>query len=285
MKKLIVTILCITCCITFGATFSNANSKTIEKYIYAQDWNYNIRWQDNAVDFKNDLYTNKNLDELLKICKDEYITSDVCSHYPYLAWNKFENVKIYESNLDNETDVAMYIKRSNIIVINMYVFEHSDTNNKHLYILHELAHCLTSSEESTSSGGFNEPVAELITYSLCNYKGIDFDFSYRDASMIYMMICNCYGLDESIHDFYYGTLITNLNSITNNYGDDLASILYFITHHEERKNLPFSYNDLLRMAEDIAIHANINKHSSLNGCSELLVIDDEYFTQLISRNL
>ena len=90
-----------------------------------------------------------------------------------------------------------------------------DNNTKHLCILHELAHCLTSSEASISCGGFNEPVAELITNSICESQNIDFDFSYRDVSMIYMIICNCYGFNESIHDFYYGTFIDNLNSITN----------------------------------------------------------------------
>lgn len=285
MKKLIVTILCITCCLTFGATFSNANSKTIEKYIYAQDWNYNIRWQDNAVDFKNDLYTNKNLDELLQICKDEYITSDVCSHYPYLAWDKFENIKIYESNLDNETDVAMYIKSSNIIVINKYVFEHSDTNNKHLYILHELAHCLTSSEESTSSGGFNEPVAEFMTYKVCENQNIDFEFSYKDVSTLYMLISNTYGDDELIYDFYNGSLIENLNQITDNNANKLASILYFLEHPAKRQELPFSYDYLIMMAQDIAIHANINTQKSLENFSEHLIITNDYFSNLISRNL
>ena len=101
--------------------------------------------------------------------------------------------------------------------------------------------------------------------------------------MIYMMICNCYGFDDSIHDFYYGTFIDNLNSITNDYGEDLASILYFMTHSNEKEQLPFSYNDLLLMAQDIAIHANINTNSSLKNCATLLVINNDYFTQLISR--
>ena len=285
MKKLIVTILCITCCITFESTFSNANSKTIEKYIYAQDWNYNIEGQDNAINFENDIYVNTNLNTLLQTCKEEYISSNIKSHYPYLSWDKFEDVKIYESDLENSTNVAIYIKSLNTIIVNKSVFNHSDDNNKHLYILHELAHCITSSEESTLSGGFNEPVSELITYSVCEAQNINFDFSYREASMIYMIICNCYGLDESIHDFYYGTFVNNLNYITDNYGDELASILYFIAHPEERKMLQFSYTDLLIMAQDIAIHANINTNSSLESCSELLVVNNEYFKQLISRNL
>ena len=101
--------------------------------------------------------------------------------------------------------------------------------------------------------------------------------------MIYMIICNCYGFDESIHDFYYGTFTNNLNSITNNHGEDLASILYFITHSSERKNLQFSYDDLLLMAQDIAIHANINTNTSLKNCYNLLIINNDYFTQLISK--
>ena len=285
MKKLIVTILCITCCLTFKTTFSNANSKTIEKYIYAQDWNYNIIWQDYSINFDNNLYTRKSLNTLLQTCKNEYLNSDTKSHYSYLAWDKFENVKIYESDLDDPVNVAMYIKSSNIILVNRSTFSHCDSNSKHLYLLHELAHCITSSNEATSSGGFNEPVAELITLSICKSQNINFNFTYREASMIYMMICNCYGLDNSIHDFYYGTLVSNLNLITDNYGDDLASILYFITHSHERETLQFSYTDLLMMAQDIAIHANINTNSSLNDCKELLVINNDYFNQLISENL
>ncbi len=283
MKKLIVTILCTTCFITFGATFSNANSKTIEKYIYAQDWSYKIKWQDTTEKLENNYNENSNLAELLQTCKNDYILSNLKSHYPYLSWDKFENVKIYESNLSDSGSIAKYIKNTNTIIVNSSIFHNIDSNSKHLCILHELAHCITSSDTSTCCGGFNEPVAELITYSICESQNINFDFSYRDVSMIYMMICNCYGFDDSIHDFYYGTFIDNLNSITNDYGEDLASILYFMTHSNEKEQLPFSYNDLLLMAQDIAIHANINTNSSLKNCATLLVINNDYFTQLISR--
>ena len=283
MKKIIVTILCATCFITFGTTFSNANSKTIEKYIYAQDWSYKIKWQDSKEKTENNFNENSNLTELLQNCKNDYILSNLKSHYPYLSWDKFESVKIYESDLADSESVAKYLKSTNTIVVNTPVFYNTDTNSKHLCILHELAHCLTSSEASISCGGFNEPIAEFITLSICELQNIDFDFSYRESTMIYMMICNCYGIDNSIYDFYYGTLIDNLNTITNEHGEDLASILYFMTHSNEREYLQFNYNDLLLMAQDIAIHANINTNSSLKNCTELIVINNDYFTQLISR--
>ena len=283
MEKLIVTILCATCFITFGATFSNAHSQTIEKYVYAQDWSYKIKWKDTTDNFEVNLNTDESLTNLLQICKNDYIKSDFKSHYPYLSWDKFENIKIYKSNLSDSESVAKYEKSTNTIIVNTSIFNNCDNNTKHLCILHELAHCLTSSEYSISCGGFNEPVAELITNSVCESQNIDFNFSYRDVSMIYMIICNCYGFNESIHDFYYGTFIHNLNSITNNHGEDLASILYFMTHSSERENLQFSYDDLLLMAQDIAIHANINTNTSLKDCYNLLVINNDYFTQLISK--
>lgn len=283
MKKVIISILCITYCFTFGTTFSNANTKIIEKYVYAQDWKYNIQWQDDTSNYENDPSTNTSLTELLQTCKNEYISSNIKSQYPYLSWDNFENIKIYESDFKNSEHIAKYLKNTNSIIVNSSMFYNNDYTKKRLCILHELAHCITSSEYSTLSGGFNEPVAELISYSVCESQNINFDFSYKDASMIYIIICNCYGLDKSIHDFYYGTFITNLNSITNNYGNSLASILYFITHTEERKNLEFTYDDLLQMAQDIALHANINTNSSLETCSEFLVITNDYFNNLLSK--
>ena len=43
--------------------------------------------------------------------------------------------------------------------------------------------------------------------------------------------------------------------------------------------------DLVMMAQDIAIHANINKQKSLKNFSEHLIINNDYFSNLISRNL
>lgn len=282
MKKVIVAILCTTFFVTFSSTFANANSKTIEKYIYAQDWTYNIKWQESTEKYESNFYTSTELENMLQTCKNNYILSDIKSHYSYLSWDKFENVKIYETDLGNSEVIAKYLKSSNTIIVNMSIFTSIDYNSKNLCLMHELAHCITSSDESISSGGFNEPIAELITYSVCEAQHIDFDFCYRDASMIYMMICNSYGLDKSIHDFYYGTFITNLNSITDNYGTDLASILYYITHTEEIEKIQFNYNDLLMMAQDIAIHANLNTNSSLEDCTKFLIINTDYFKNLIS---
>lgn len=281
MKKLLTLILCITCTLTFFSTFSNANSKTIEKYIYAQDWDYTIKWENTTINFNHEINENKNLTLLLQTCKEDYISSGLKTIYPYLSWENIENIKIYESDFDNSEDIALYLKSQNSIIINKNTFFKSDSSAQHLCILHELAHALTISGESIKSGGFNEPIAEFISYKVCESLNIKFEFSYRDVSMIYMMISNAYGKDEIIHDFYDGTLIENLNLITDNYADELASILYFLAHPSERKNLPFSYTDLIMMAQDIAIHANINSNKPIESYSELLLVNNDYFSELI----
>ena len=63
---------------------------------------------------------------------------------------------------------------------------------------------------------------------------------------------------------------------------DLYPAIFIITLDDDKVK-SFSYNDLLLMAQDIAIHANINTNSSLKNCATLLVINNDYFTQLISR--
>ncbi len=285
MKKIFILILAISCTLTFFSTFSNANSKTIEKYVYAQDWNYNIKWQDTPAEFENDIYTNINLDKLLKTCKSDYILANLKSTYPYLAWDNFENVQIYESELENSEDVAMYLKSKNIIIVNKPVFTKTDYITQYNCILHELAHSLTLSDNSILSGGFNEPVAEFMAYKVCENQSIDFEFSYKDVSTLYMLISNAYGDDELIYDFYNGLLIENLNQITDNNANQLASILYFLEHPAKCQELPFSYDYLIMMAQDIAIHANINTQKSLENFSEHLIINNDYFSNLISRNL
>ena len=100
-----------------------------------------------------------------------------------------------------------------------------------------------------------------------------------------MLISNAYGDDELIYDFYNGLLIENLNQITDNNANQLASILYFLEHPAKCQELPFSYDYLIMMAQDIAIHANINTQKSLENFSEHLIINNDYFSNLISRNL
>ncbi len=285
MKKIFILILAISCTLTFFSTFSNASSKTIEKYVYAQDWNYNIKWQDTPAKFENDIYTNTNLDKLLKTCKSDYILANLKSTYPYLAWDNFENVQIYESELENSEDIAMYLKSKNIIIVNKPVFTKNDYIAQYNCILHELTHSLTLSNNSILSGGFNEPVAEFMAYKVCENQNLYFDFSYKDVSKLYMLISNAYGDDKLIYDFYNGLLIENLNQITDNNANQLASILYFLEHPTKRQELPFSYDYLIMMAQDIAIHANINKQKSLKNFSEHLIINNDYFSNLISRNL
>lgn len=179
----------------------------------------------------------------------------------------------------------MYLKNKNIIVINKFIFAQKDHIAQYNCILHELAHSLTLSDNSIFSGGFNEPVAEFMAYKVCENQNIDFEFSYKDVSTLYMIISNAYGDDELIYDFYNGLLIENLNQITDNNANQLASILYFLEHPTKCQELPFSYDYLIMMAQDIAIHANINTQKSLENFSEHLIINNDYFSKLISRNL
>ena len=37
------------------------------------------------------------------------------------------------------------------------------------------------------------------------------------------------------------------------------------------------------MAQDIAIHANINTNTSFKDCSDFLILNNDYFKQLISK--
>ena len=179
----------------------------------------------------------------------------------------------------------MYLKSKNIIIVNKPVFTKNDYIAQYNCILHELAHSLTLSDNSILSGGFNEPVAEFMAYKVCENQNLYFDFSYKDVSKLYMLISNAYGDDKLIYDFYNGLLIENLNQITDNNANQLASILYFLEHPTKRQELPFSYDYLIMMAQDIAIHANINKQKSLKNFSEHLIINNDYFSNLISRNL
>ena len=48
---------------------------------------------------------------------------------------------------------------------------------------------------------------------------------------------------------------------------------------------PFVRATVIMMAQDIAIHANINTQKSLENFSEHLIINNDYFSNLISRNL
>jgi len=63
---------------------------------------------------------------LYLICKSDYILANLKSTYPYLAWDNFENVQIYESELENSEDIAMYLKSKNIIIVNKPVFTKND---------------------------------------------------------------------------------------------------------------------------------------------------------------
>lgn len=302
-EKLLLMITWIGCILLVFSTFSLASTyikqRNRENYIYAQKWNFNINWVEPSNSFGKSLKSNSELDTLLETCKNYYFTSNLKTQYPFLSWDNFEKVKIYESDKSSENtkneNYALYLSIDNIIVVNPEFFYNETEFSKQSIILHELAHALITSDKNLSEGGLNEPVAENLACTVCNYNNLKYDFGYVDTSYIYLLICNIYGTDNALEAYYNGTLIDKLNSISDDYGKELTEIIFVINNYSNYKDrLKFSYSDLVTMAQDIIVHATVNmanqeldlKHKQymIDFCSDNLLIKNSYFTSLLSQN-
>lgn len=273
--------------------------KTKESYAYAQKWNYSINQVEPVYDFQNSLEESEELNSLLNVCIDYYKNSNLQADYPFLFWNNLDYINIYFTEKASEiigvNNYAAYIKSGNLIIVNTNKFNSKFLDEQKAIVIHELAHTLTVSDVNFfDGGGFTEAVAEDLACTICTKNGIDYNFTYPDSFCLYMLVWNIFGKTDTLKAYCEGELNNKLNNVSDGYGTDLSNMLTILNHYDAYKDrINFSYNELLYMAQDILVHATVNKANMeldpnhkqymLDVCLDGLIIKNNYFTELLSH--
>lgn len=273
--------------------------KTKESYAYAQKWNYSINQVESVYDFQNSLEESEELNSLLNVCIDYYKNSNLQADYPFLFWNNLDYINIYFTEKASEiigvNNYAAYIKSGNLIIVNTNKFNSKSLDEQKAIVIHELAHTLTVSDVNFfDGGGFTEAVAEDLACTICTKNGIDYNFTYPDSFCLYMLVWNIFGKTDTLKAYCEGELNNKLNNVSDGYGTDLSNMLTILNHYDAYKDrINFSYNELLYMAQDILVHATVNKANMeldpnhkqymLDVCLDGLIIKNNYFTELLSH--
>ena len=273
--------------------------KTKESYAYAQKWNYSINQDEPVYDFQNSLEESEELNSLLNVCIDYYKNSNLQADYPFLFWNNLDYINIYFTEKASEiigvNNYAAYIKSGNLIIVNTNKFNSKSLDEQKAIVIHELAHTLTVSDVNFfDGGGFTEAVAEDLACTICTKNGIDYNFTYPDSFCLYMLVWNIFGKTDTLKAYCEGELNNKLNNVSDGYGTDLSNMLTILNHYDAYKDrINFSYNELLYMAQDILVHATVNKANMeldpnhkqymLDVCLDGLIIKNNYFTELLSH--
>ena len=273
--------------------------KTKESYAYAQKWNYSINQVEPVYDFQNSLEESEELNSLLNVCIDYYKNSNLQADYPFLFWNNLDYINIYFTEKASEiigvNNYAAYIKSGNLIIVNTNKFNSKSLDEQKAIVIHELAHTLTVSDVNFfDGGGFTEAVAEDLASTICTKNGIDYNFTYPDSFCLYMLVWNIFGKTDTLKAYCEGELNNKLNNVSDGYGTDLSNMLTILNHYDAYKDrINFSYNELLYMAQDILVHATVNKANMeldpnhkqymLDVCLDGLIIKNNYFTELLSH--
>ena len=280
------------------AKFHNIR-KTKESYAYAQKWNYSINQVEPVYDFQNSLEESEELNSLLNVCIDYYKNSNLQADYPFLFWNNLDDINIYFTEKASEiigmNNYAAFIKSGNLIIVNTNKFNSKSLDEQKAIVIHELAHALTVSDANfLDGGGFTEAVAEDLACTICTKNSIDYNFTYPDSFCLYMLVWNIFGKTDTLKAYCEGELNNKLNNVSDGYGTDLSNMLTILNHYDAYKNrINFSYNELLYMAQDILVHATVNKANMeldpnhkqymLDACLDGLIIKNDYFTELLSH--
>lgn len=273
--------------------------KTKESYAYAQKWNYSINQVEPVYDFQNSLEESEELNSLLNVCIDYYKNSNLQADYPFLFWNNLDYINIYFTEKASEiigvNNYAAYIKSGNLIIVNTNKFNSKSLDEQKAIVIHELAHTLTVSDVNFfDGGGFTEAVAEDLACTICTKNGIDYNFTYPNSFCLYMLVWNIFGKTDTLKAYCEGELNNKLNNVSDGYGTDLSNMLTILNHYDAYKDrINFSYNELLYMAQDILVHATVNKANMeldpnhkqymLDVCLDGLIIKNNYFTELLSH--
>ena len=272
--------------------------KTRESYAYAQSWNYSINQVEPVYDFQDSLTESDELNSLLNVCIDYYKVSNLQADYPFLFWNNLNDINIYftekASEIIGTTTYAAYIKSGNLIIVNTSKFNSKSLDEQKAVIIHELAHALTVSDSNFfEGGGFTEAVAEDLACTICTQNGINYDFTYPDSFCLYMLVWNIFGKTYTLKAYCEGELNNNINDISDGFGTDLSNMLTILNHYELYKNeISFSYTKVVYMAQDILVHATVNKANQLapkqkqemlDTCFNGLILKNEYFSKLLSH--
>lgn len=273
--------------------------KTRESYAYAQSWNYSINQVEPMYDFQNSLEESEELNSVFNTCKEYYQYSNLTNDYPFLFWDNLNDIRIFFSDKASEiigtTTYAAYIKSGNLIIVNTSKFNSKSLDEQKAIIIHELAHALTVSDENFfEGGGFTEAVAEDLACTVCTKNGINYDFTYPDSFCLYMLVWNIFGKTDTLKAYCEGELNNKLNDISDGFGTDLSNMLTILNHYELYKDeISFSYSEVVYMAQDILVHATVNKANMeldpnhkqymLDTCLEGLIIKNDYFTELLSH--
>ena len=190
---------------------------------------------------------------------------------------------------------AAYIKSGNLIIVNTNKFNSKSLDEQKAIVIHELAHALTVSDANfLDGGGFTEAVAEDLACTICTKNSIDYNFTYPDSFCLYMLVWNIFGKTDTLKAYCEGELNNKLNNVSDGYSTDLSNMLTILNHYDAYKNrINFSYNELLYMAQDILVHATVNKANMeldpnhkqymLDACLDGLIIKNDYFTELLSH--
>lgn len=124
-----------------------------------------------------------NLTKILEECKDMIKNSSLKSVYPYLNWERLDDVsveycafiKLSNGTIENDSDiVAKYYVNENIVLIMNDAEINNDDELKRI-IIHELLHCLTYSY-SLSNTVLYEGVAEVLAHNVCVNENIPFEY-------------------------------------------------------------------------------------------------------------
>ena len=273
--------------------------KTRESYAYAQQWNYSINQVEPVYNFQNSLEESEKLNLLLSTCKDYYQNSTLKTDYSFLFWNNFNDIRIFFSDKTSEivgtTVYATYIKGGNFIVVNTRDFNLKSLDEQKAIIIHELAHALTVSDENFFKGrGFNEVVAEDLAFTICAQNGIDYDFTYSNSFCLYMLVWNIFGKTDTLKAYCNGELNNKLSDISNGFGTNFADMLTVLNYYElYQDKIDFSCSEIVCMAQDIIVHATVNKANQelnftarqemLDTCFNGLIIKNEYSSKLLSH--
>ena len=190
---------------------------------------------------------------------------------------------------------AAYIKSGNLIIVNTNKFNSKSLDEQKAIVIHELAHALTVSDVNfLDGGGFTEAVAEDLACIICTKNSIDYNFTYPDSFCLYMLVWNIFGKTDTLKAYCEGELNNKLNNVSDGYGTDLSNMLTILNHYDAYKDrINFSYNELLYMAQDILVHATVNKANMeldpnhkqymLDVCLDGLIIKNNYFIELLSH--